>query len=186
VLAAGLSAGAEVGAASTRVDRVWAVVGDRVITESELRLEQALAAVDPSPVPPLEARRADPERFLIELAIVRALAGSTAVYQPEPARVRERMEAVRAAHPTPAAWAAFLKEHGLNEDALRATLYSRMVVERYVQRNLGLAARAEAGADWDARYAAWIDAQRARVLIREIAELPAPEAGGSPAPARRR
>jgi hypothetical protein len=169
---------------------VWAVVGDRVITESELRLERALAPIDPGPVPPLEARRADAERFLVELAIVRALAGSTAVYQPEPARVRERLDALRAAFPSPAAWTAFLAEHGLNEDALRAVLYSRMVVERYVQRNLGLAARAEPTADWDARYAAWIDAQRARVSIREIPELDTPEAGPAGreagAPARRR
>lgn len=154
-------------------DRIVMVVGDRLITASDVALEAVLVDRDPSPVVPLQAQRDDPLGFLRDLAIIRGLAGETAVYRPTPAEVRGRIEALRSSWPDPESWQRFLRDHGLDEERLAALLFSRMVAERYIQRNVGLAARSagEDEAAYVARFETWMAAQRRRVSIRKLEPL---------------
>ncbi len=158
---------------SVVIDRVVMVVGDRLITASDVQLEQALAAREPSPVVPLEAARPQTLAFLRDVAIIRGMAGETAVYRPTQAEVRGRLDSLRATWPDRASWEAFLQEHGLTPERLEALIFSRMVVERYVQRNVGLAARS-AGEDRDAyvtRFNEWMIQQRLRVPVRILPQI---------------
>lgn len=154
-------------------DRIVMVVGDRLITASDVALEEELVSRDPSPVVPLQAQRDDPLSFLRDLAIIRGLAGETSVYRPTPAEVRGRVDALRSSWPDPESWQRFLTEHGLDEERLSALLFSRMVAERYIQRNVGLAARSagEDEAAYVARFETWMAAQRRRVSIRKLEPL---------------
>lgn len=163
--------GEEAASGATLLDRIEAVVGDRLVMASDVALEAVLAARDPSPVPVLRARQRDPLEALIDAAVIRGLAGAVSLYQPEDAALRERLDGLRSSWEDPQDYAAFLKRFGLDEDRLAGAIYSRMVIERYVHRNVGLAAEAanEDEAAYLARYQSWIDAQRRRVVIRVVA-----------------
>jgi len=118
----------------------------------------------------LQARRSDPLQFMVDAAIIRGLAGDVAVYQPSWGDVEGRLEHLRQSWPDPADYQAFLVAHGLNDDRLAGILYSRMVVERYVQRNVGLAAEAagDTPQQYADRYADWIGQLREQVLVRQV------------------
>lgn len=149
------------------VDRILHVVGERIVTQSDLAFEAALDPLDQSPVPALDAADYPLEERLVDFAIVRDLAGDIAIYAPSPAEVRARWEKVRASWPSREEHDAFLARWGLDDERLMGQLYSRMVVERYVLRNLA-PARGEGldEAAWTALYRPWIARLREQATIR--------------------
>lgn len=159
------------------VDRVVSVVGDRIITLSDVRLEEALRRWDPSPVEMLQRRRQeDTLALLVDAAVVRNLAGEIAIYTPSTPEVQRRVDGIRARFDTRDDFDAFLRQHGLTIESLAGRLYARMVTERYVARNIELAATS-AGDSPDeayARYLEWIEPERARVEIRMVPPQPGP------------
>ncbi len=125
----------------------------------------------------IQERRGEPLEALIDLAIARALAGDVSLYQPTQSQVRERLAAVRGTWSDPRDWEAFLARTGHSEEQLAGALYSRIIAERYVLRNV--TSRVEGRAD-DAdasqeaarlAYARWITEQRQRVLVRVVPPL---------------
>lgn len=147
---------------SVVVDRIVAVVGERLVLQSDLDLEQALSPLEDSPVAALMGPSADPLQVVIDRAIIRGLAGNAAIYVPSDTDVRDRVTTIRSHFADDTAWNAFLLVHGLDADRLASLLYSRLVVDRYIERNLQ---QAERGA---AAYAEWISHHRARVPIRLV------------------
>jgi hypothetical protein len=151
---------------------VVAVVEDRIITASDVRLESALVRFDPSPIEVLQQRRGeDTLEMLVDAAVIRNLAGDIAIYAPTTAEVQRRFDGVRTHFDTRLAFRTFLRGHGLSAEVLAGRLYARMVAERYVARNVQLASEA-AGEDTDAayiRYLEWMTTERERVSIRRVA-----------------
>lgn len=149
-------------------DRILYAVGDRLVTVSDREFETELARFDPGMPPPFRDPDYPIDARLVDMAVVRALAGDGAVYQPRPAELRARWERVRDAWPSQDAYAAFLSRWGIDDERLQAMLYSRMVVEKYVYRNVGLAVAASGGGDEAYRdaYQRWILDQRARAVVR--------------------
>ncbi|MFT5682253.1 MAG: hypothetical protein ACI8RZ_003171 [Myxococcota bacterium] len=150
------------------IDRVVVVVDDRIVTASDLALEEDLSMRIPSPILALALRT--PTDALIDRALIRGLASEVGVYQPSTADVRQRLTAIRSTFSGPEEWADFLNEHGLTEDDLAGRLFSQMVVERYVRRNIELASQAnqESREEYLARYTEWITAHRAVSQIRTV------------------
>lgn len=149
-------------------DRILHVVEDRVVTASDLAFEQVFAAHDQSPIPALNVAAYSLDQRLIDYAILRQRAGNTAVFQPTTAEVRARWEQIRAHFGTPEDYQRFLAAWGLSDEAFQAFLYSRLVVEKYIHRNVGLAAQA---ANLDALayyedYLQWITPLRQSTVIR--------------------
>ena len=101
----------------------------------------------------------------MDAAIIRGLAGSTSVYVPSPADLALRAERLRARFADEAAWTQFLARAGLSAEGVSSLLYTRMVVERYVQRNGGAALLSE-GPTADDAYQRWISGLRTRTAIR--------------------
>lgn len=165
---------AQVPAGPVVVDRVVATAGDRVITATDVLLERILAERDPSPVPEIQARRSDPLVALVDLALARAEAGDISVYAPTGGEVRDRLAALRARWADPRDWERFLSEVGYGEEQLAGALYSRMVAERFVQRNITGPARSRADgspagdAAAMAAYERWATEQRLRTRIRDV------------------
>lgn len=157
--------------APVMLDRVVAVVGDRIITASDVRLERALADRDPSPVAALARRQREGSlEAVVDGAIVRKLAGDIAIYAPSTTEVSQRVAALRQSWPDPADYARFLGAMGLDEERLAGRIYSRMVIERYVYRNVTLASETAGESPdvaWD-RYQSWIGRERSRVEIRYV------------------
>jgi hypothetical protein len=153
-----------------RIDRVVAVVGDRVVTSWDLQLEAALAGHMPCPEPVL----CDPERApldrLVDRALVRGLAADTATYRPGGEDLELRLATLRDSWERPEDYQLLLRSLGLEESDLSGLLYSRLVVENYVQRHVALPVYASGGshAEYSARYQEWIEAQRGLVRIRLI------------------
>ncbi len=158
------------------VDRIVAVVGDRVVTLWDLQLEQLLGERMPcpesvlcDPVQPLQER-------LVDRALVRGLAGDTPTYRPSTEDVELRLIALRGAFPRPEDFHDGLAGLGLSEGDLAGLLFSRMVVERYVHRHVALPVHAAGGGpeDYSERYEGWILEQREQVRIRVIEPEEAP------------
>ena len=158
------------------LDRVVAVVGDRLVLASDLAVEQALCGRDLRAERALRCEGRDPLDLAIDAAIVRGLAGNVAIYDPAPSEVRARLDALRAAWVDPKEDEAFLTACGLDEGSLQGLLYSRIVVERYVHRTVTLASEAagESESEAAARYQAWITTQRGMVTLRLVAPREAP------------
>jgi len=153
-----------------RIDRVVAVVGDRVVTHWDLQLEQTLDEHMPCPEPVL----CDPQRpaldRLVDRALIRGLAGDTATYRPGPEDVELRLAALRDSWQPPEGYHQLLIAMGLSEHDLSGLLYSRLVVEHYVQRHVALPVYAAGGDEhtYQQRYDDWILEQRDQVRIRTI------------------
>jgi hypothetical protein len=116
------------------VDRVVAVVEGLPVLVSEIGLEAAITAIDPSQIPFWAA--ADPERTAIDGVIVRYVAADVALYQPSRDAVAERVDALRNTFPDPASWGLFLAAHGLDEARIEVVVRRRMIVERFLLRNV--------------------------------------------------
>ncbi len=143
-----------------------ASVGEQLVTDSEARLEAVISALDASPSPFWDRDGRPPLDRLIDAAVVRELAGDVALYQPAGDALAARLEAVRSLFPDRSAWERFLDSWGLDEDGLRTLIVRRMVVERYLARNVQVPADDRA-AWWDA-YEAVMSQQRPRFRIRVV------------------
>ncbi|MCA9494386.1 MAG: hypothetical protein KC621_30880 [Myxococcales bacterium] len=161
LLWAALSARAEI------VDRVVAVVEDQPILQSEVRLEAALARV-PSPVPGFRALHRDPLQLAIDQAVIRLTAAEISLYQPTREQVADGVSAIRASFADDEAYATFLGDHGLDEERLATVVRRRMIVERFLLRNL-LAPPSDTQA-WSAECQALLDTLRPRTRIRTVTE----------------
>lgn len=146
------------------VDRIVAVVGERLVLQSDIELERVLAPLETSPVRPLFGSDPDPLQVAIDRAIIRGLAGNAAIYVPSEADVQSRVASIRGHFAEERAWTEFQALHGLDDDRLASLLYSRVVVDRYIVRNL-----TQGGSQPSATtYAEWMAHQRARVPIRMV------------------
>lgn len=154
---------------STMIDRAVAVVGIRVITRSELELARWLESKDPSPVPAIRYDDSRPAEWWIEQVLLRELAGDISVYQPDPAAVRERSERLLLAI-APAELQSKGVALGATRGSIVAWVYGRMVVERFVVRNLGTVADPSILPEGEASpsYTDWLDDLRELVAVRRI------------------
>ncbi|MFH1468231.1 MAG: hypothetical protein ABIO70_27840 [Pseudomonadota bacterium] len=169
-----LLAAATGAARAERMDRVLAVVGDRVVTTWDLLLEEALQGHVACPEAPLcDPARAPLDR-LVDRAIIRGLAEDTPTYRPRPEEVQARLAALRETWTDPAGYHETLRSLGLSEEDLTGLLYSRVVAERYIQRQVGLPVLAAGGdaAAYHDRYRAWIEEQRDHVRVRTVEPEP--------------
>lgn len=149
------------------VDRVVAVVEDQPILQSEVRLEAALARV-PSPVPGFRAMHDDPLELAIDETVIRLTAAEISLYQPTREQVGDSVSAVRASFEDDQAYATFLADHGLDEERLSTVMRRRLIVERFLLRNL-LSAPSDAEA-WAAECRTLLDTLRPRTRIRTVIE----------------
>ena len=143
------------------VDRIVAVVGERLVLASDVELEKSLGALERSSVGDMMGASADPLQVVIDRAIIRGLAGNAAIYTPSEDEILTRANQLRTSFADAGAWETFRRQHGLEGDRLTSLLYSRLVVDRYILRNVPQGAT-------DGSYAAWINPQRARVTIRLV------------------
>jgi hypothetical protein len=159
------------------VDAVAWVVGDRVLTRSEIALEAEIAGVDAAGVPPWRDRERPPADRLVEGALLRAAAGDVPVYVPSDADVRGRVERMRDSVGA-VGWNEFLQRWGLDERAIVDLTRRRMIVERYVIRTLATRAAARGvrldltTPGWDEGYGALVAELRARGSVREVGVQP--------------
>lgn len=154
------------------VDRVLRVVGDRIVTQSDVDFEVALSPFDTSPVPAFEAPDGDVVQRLVDCAIARDQAGDVERFKPTPDEVRERWVAIRAAM-GPVEYPRFLGTWGLDDTTLQAFLYSRLVVEKFVLRGIagvevtGRSGSESAPAPAVTPYDALMQPLRERAIVRQ-------------------
>jgi hypothetical protein len=146
------------------VDRILHVVGERIVTASDVAFEAALDPHDESPIRLLERPEYAYEDRLVDYAVLRELAGDVEVFRPAGTEVRARWETFRDR------WAhredrdAFLARWGLDDERMQGFLYSRMVVEKYIARNI-LTTRRE-DEDPLTRYRTALDEASKRIVMR--------------------
>lgn len=156
-------------ARAATVDRVVAVVESEPVLESQVRLEEDLTALDPTPLPGWSAVVPDPLERVVAATLLRSFAADVALYQPTRPQIEARREALRAAFGDPRTWDAFLNRHGLDEESVLAVLRRRMVVEKVLLRNL--VAAPDDLPRWTAECRALLDQRRPRVRVRVVPPL---------------
>ena len=148
------------------VDRVVTVVDEEIVLDSDLRLELELAALDEPPLPFWRPSNGTVGQRLEDAAILRLLAAGVALYDPSPSEVQARIDLLRARAGGEAAWAELQRRWGLDDRAMRALVRRRMVVERYLVRNLTEdPARTE---EWLAAANSLLEELRPRYRIRHV------------------
>lgn len=150
------------------LDRVVAVVEDQLVLASEVQLEQELAELDTEALPFWKTAKRQALDRLVDAAVVRLAASNVALYQPSDEDIRLRREAVRAQFEDRREWTDFLERHGLSEESLGIVLRRRMVVERYLSRNI-LESTEDRGA-WKKASDQLIQGLRDRARVRLIDE----------------
>lgn len=151
-------------ASAAVVDRVVVVVEDEIILASDVRVEGMLTGLDASPLPFYRLDHATSEERLIMAALVRALAGQVALYDPAPEAVRARVEALR--RRLGPSWKDWLSLTGLDDEHVERLIRRRMRVESYLTRNLPLdPSDTEA---WLAACHELLDGVRGRFLVRRV------------------
>lgn len=149
------------------VDGVLHVVGERIVTRSDVAFEADFDPHDRSPLAPLEDPAYPLEQRLVDFAILRQLAGDIEIYRPSASEVRERWRQFREGWPRAEDHPAFLARWGLDDEQLLGFFYSRLVVERYVARNATQAAAVAATGEVSTEiYQAWMAGLRARADVR--------------------
>lgn len=118
------------------VDRIVADVAGELVLFSDVAREAQLADVAPGSTPFWDPGWRTPEDRLIDAAIVRTIAADVRLYQPSRKEVRERLEALRARFVDRARWRNFLGSISVDEPRLEVILRRRLVVDRYLIRNL--------------------------------------------------
>jgi len=118
------------------VDRVVAQVQQQLVLASDVTLEAALSQRDPLQLPFWSDAHAPALGRLIDAAVVRVASGDVGLYQPSDAEVDARLEAIRGSFVDRTSWTEFQRIHGVDEAALRRVLRRRLVVERFLGRNL--------------------------------------------------
>lgn len=155
------------------VDRIVAVVGERLVLQSDISLESALTSLESESGLEPHLWAVEPLQAAIDRAILRGLAGNAAIYVPPESEVQNHVARLRAQFPTLERWVEFLRENGLDPDRISSLVYSRLVVARYVQRNLS---RHE-GMTPRASYEAWMTVHRARTPLRMVPIISTGESG---------
>jgi hypothetical protein len=125
-------------ASATVVDRVVVVVDEELVMLSEVQLEEALSTLDVTNSPFWSANHNTAVDRLIDAAVVRQVAGEVRLYEPPEKSVRNRVELIRRRFGGRLPWLEFLERWGLDEAQLRIIVRRRMVVERFLDRNLSV------------------------------------------------
>ncbi|MBT3221248.1 MAG: hypothetical protein HN348_19370 [Proteobacteria bacterium] len=118
------------------VDRIEVVVDDQLVMTSEVQLEEVLATLDAAQSPFWAPNHKDALERLVDAAVIRQVSGDLKLYVPADEQVRQRVEDIRQQFANRGAWSDFLQRWGLDEVMLRTTIRRRMVVERYLARNV--------------------------------------------------
>lgn len=118
------------------VDRVVAEVDGQLVLLSDVAREAVLAEVDTTGTPFWDSAWRTPEDRLIDAAIVRNIAAAVRLYEPSRQDVQRRLEAIRARFEDRRAWRAFLEQIAADEDRLAVIVRRRLVVDRYLTRNV--------------------------------------------------
>ena len=98
--------------------------------------------------------------------MIRKLAGSVSLYSPPPEAVVARLSQIRARFGAEAGWQNFLEFWGLNDVNFARLLRRRMIVERYLNRNLP-PSDVQNG-DWEREFEALMEQVRGRFRIRMV------------------
>jgi len=151
------------------VDRVVAVVAGELVLQSDVAMDALLDPVDKSPSPYWANTPADRATRLADAALLRHRAGDLAIYQPSRDDVAKRLAAIEAAHPD---LNDQVKRLGYDRSMLENALKRRMIVERFLERDLVVQ---RTGPDaWQDALTALLARERAAGLIRWVPAMEHP------------
>ncbi len=158
---------ATVSATAAVVDRIEVVVEEELVMTSDLLVDAVLDPIDQSPSPLWNTTPRDRLARMVEATLIRTLAGEIGIYQPDEADVERRMQQMVNEHfANKAAWSEHLSRQGLDEAAVRTALRRRVVVERWLNRNLQ--APPDDRLNWWREYRQLIAQQSSRARIRHV------------------
>jgi hypothetical protein len=154
-------------------DRVVSVLGESIVTGTEVGFEQALHPHVESPIPPLANPDMEALQRLEDMRMLLLLAGDVPLYAPDRTQLDARLAVVRSTWDGEKAYLAFLARWGMTEADLRSHLRNRMVVESYIHRNVGLSLEWESEqVGWATvyinAYETWITPHRSKARVRRI------------------
>lgn len=155
-------------AAADVVDRVVVVVDEEIVLASEVRLEAVLTGLDEPELPFWTLDNGTSDERMEQAALVRALATGVDLYDPTQEEIDRRVAILRSRFGADEAWEAFQQLWGLDDRGLGRIVRRRLLVERYLARNL--AEDPSNTSEWLTACRALLDEVRPRFRIRHIAQ----------------
>lgn len=144
--------------ADTTIDSMLAVVGQRIITQSDILVEAIVSGTTQSRLPWLELRRKQtPLDFLVDIEIMNLLAKGVPLYNPSTEAIEQQFAKSKhliVQHPTL-----------LDEERLRTLIQNLITAENFLQSNLG---RDTIQSNNYHRYLKWVQNLRDRVPNRKV------------------
>jgi hypothetical protein len=150
------------------VDRIVAVVGEELVLASEIAIEEAIAKADTPAIPFWRPQHKNSFERLTDAALVRHTAGDISIYNPSADEVQGRIEVIRRHFKNRGSWTLFLERWMLDDAALRVLVRRRMIVERYLLRNISVKVEKEEA--WLRACNHAIDGLRSAVRVRLVDE----------------
>jgi len=171
LLATALAQSPEGPPVETRIDSVISVVGDSIVTASDLRIEQELLHFDTISCPPLAAPQLDVLALLEERRILHRLAAGRTLYAPTKIEISNRIALLQ--EKMGPEFIVFQNRWGLTTPRLEALMRDRIMEESYIDANLGRALEAEQLNEpsekeqrYRQAYRSWINARKEGISIR--------------------
>ena len=152
-------------------DRVVVVFNESIITKSDVLLERQLAPVLKIQSEILQYNRIhDPLEAIIQMEILRFQAGDISLYQPSNKETQLRYNEFRSQWTSIEEYQTFLVKVGVQEERIIGMIYNHLLIERYLERNLGIEGSDSSLATQD-QFHQWYLETKERVSIRYIEEL---------------
>jgi hypothetical protein len=148
------------------VDRIVVVIDTDLVMESDVRFEEVFAGLDNAGYPFWNRERSTPVHRLIDATMLANIAGDVDLYTPSAKDLADRLGRIRSPFGTDEAWQAYLGYWGFTESRFIRLITQRMIVERYLTRNLQTAAMSLE--EWTIDYEALMSQVRARFRVRHV------------------
>jgi hypothetical protein len=139
LLTAGIAlVASQASAADEVIDRVLAVAGGELITQSDVAAARALGLVTPPQGEDAAAQTHDVVSHLIDRALMLAEVDRYAPPEPSPEAVDREVAAVRARFPSQSAMEATLARVGLDDEYLRELLRQNLRIQAYIEERFAV------------------------------------------------
>ena len=152
-------------------DRVVVVFNETIITKSDILLEQQLASVMKIHSEIIQYNRIhDPLEALIQMRILQYQAGNISLYQPSNKDTQLRFNVFRSQWNSLEEYQVFINMLGVKEERIQGMIYNHLLIEKYLERNLGIDPSDMSSATQD-QFHQWYLETKERVSIRYIEEF---------------
>lgn len=162
----------------TTFDRIVVVVSEKIITQKDIALENALTHMIPSTSSFIQYNRElDAKEGLIQIQLLKLYAGDISLYKPTEAEILSRFTTFRKSWSSITEYNLFLATNGIDDNSIISFIRVLCVAENYTKKNIGTIEVSMEDPNWSKeheKYQRWISEAKNSVSIRYVRNFALP------------